>query len=65
MDYLDEQQISYDQIDVRGDDEKMKDLKDLSGQRRTPTLVWDGKVLADFSVTDLEKFLAQQGIKQA
>ena len=65
VDYLDEHQISYEQIDVRGDDEKMKKLKDLSGQTRTPTLVWDGKVLPDFAVQDLEKFLAEQGVSQA
>lgn len=65
MDYLDEHQISYDQIDVRGDEEKTKELKDLSGQGRTPTLVWDGKILADFGVRDLEKFLAQQGVNQS
>jgi glutaredoxin len=60
MDYLDEHQISYARIDARGDDEKMKKLEELSGQTRTPTLVWDGKILSDFGVEDLEKFLAEQ-----
>jgi len=65
MDYLDEHQISYAQIDVRGDDEKMKELKEFSGQTRTPTLVCGGKVLPDFGVRDLEKFLAEQRVSQA
>jgi glutaredoxin len=63
MDYLDEHQISYDRIEVQGDEEKMKKLKELSRQTRTPTLVWEGKVLSDFSVRDLEKFLAEQGVR--
>jgi glutaredoxin len=65
MDYLDEHQISYDQIEVRGDEEKMKKLKELSGQTRTPTLVWEGRVLSNFGVSDLEKFLAEQGVRPA
>jgi glutaredoxin 3 len=65
MDYLDEHQIAYEQIDVRGDDEGMKKLKELSGQTKTPTLVLEDKVLANFGVKDLEKFLAEQGVEQA
>jgi glutaredoxin 3 len=65
IDYLDQHQIAYEQIDVRGDEEKMQTLKELSGQRRTPTLVWEGKVLADFGVADLEKFLAEQRVSPA
>ena len=65
MDYLDEHEIAYDQIDVRGDDEKMKELKELSGQTRTPTLVRDGKVLPNFGVDELEKFLAEEGVGQS
>jgi glutaredoxin 3 len=57
MDYLDQQGIVYEQIDVRGDEEGMRKLKELSGQTRTPTLVWDGKVLANFGTDELEKFL--------
>jgi glutaredoxin len=59
MDYLDQHQIAYEQIDVRGDEEKMQELKKISGQTKTPTLVWDGEVLADFGVNELEKFLAK------
>jgi glutaredoxin 3 len=59
-DYLNQHEIAYEQIDVRGDDAQMQKLKQISGQTRTPTLVWDGKVLADFAVNDLEKFLADR-----
>ncbi len=65
MDYLDEQNISYNQIEVRGDEEKMKTLKDISGQTRTPTMVWEGKVLADFGVDELKDFLAERKVAKA
>jgi glutaredoxin len=58
MDYLDEREIAYEKIDVRGDETAVKKLEEISGQTRTPTLVWDGEVLADFEVDELEKFLS-------
>ena len=61
MDYLDGQQIAYDRVEVRGDEEKMKELKQISGQGRTPTMVWGGDVLADFGVDHSKKFLARRG----
>lgn len=57
MDYLDGNQITYEKVDVRGSDSKMKKLQELSGQTKTPTLDWDGDVLADFGVEELETFL--------
>ncbi len=59
-DYLDQHQFVYKKIDVRGDEEGMKKLKEISGQTRTPTLVWDGEVLANFGTDELKKFLAKQ-----
>lgn len=56
-DYLDEHQIAYETVDVRGDDALMQKLREVSGQTRTPTLVWDGAVLPSFGVDELEKFL--------
>lgn len=55
--FLDQRKIAYDVVDVRGNDELMKKLRDLSGQDRTPTLDWDGEVLANFGTDELEKFL--------
>lgn len=59
MDYLDEHQIAYEKIDVRGSDSGMKKLQELSGQTKTPTMDWNGEVLADFGTEELEKFLAE------
>jgi glutaredoxin 3 len=57
MDYLDRRKIEYTKLDVLGDATLMRKLKDLSGQTKTPTLDWDGSVLADFGIEELEKFL--------
>ncbi|MDQ2659397.1 MAG: glutaredoxin family protein [Verrucomicrobiota bacterium] len=57
MDYLDQKQIAYQKVDVRNSDAGMKKLQELSGQTKTPTLDWDGKILADFGTDELEKFL--------
>lgn len=57
MDYLDQRQIGYEKVDVRGSDSEMKKLQELSGQTKTPTLDWNGELLADFGVEELEEFL--------
>lgn len=60
MDYLDQRQISYEKVDVRGSDSKMRKLQELSGQTKTPTLDWDGDVLADFGTEELDGFLKER-----
>jgi glutaredoxin 3 len=57
MEYLDGRKISYEKIDVRGDSARLQQLRDVSGQAKTPTLQWNGDVLADFGVDQLEDFL--------
>ncbi len=56
-DFLDGNKIGYEKIEVRGSDKAMKKLQEISGQTKTPTLDWDGDVLADFGVEELEEFL--------
>jgi glutaredoxin len=60
MEYLDRKGITYEKVDVRGDQEKMEELKGLSGQTKTPTLKWDGEILANFGVDELQRFLEQR-----
>ena len=60
MHWLDAHEIAYETVDVRGDEQKMAKLDQISGQTRTPTLVWDGKVLANFGVDQLEEFVSNQ-----
>ena len=57
IEFLNERGVKYEQVDVRGSDSGMKKLQDLSGQTKTPTLDWDGDVLADFGTDELEEFL--------
>jgi glutaredoxin 3 len=57
MEYLDGRKIAYEKIDVRGDSARLQQLRDISGQDKTPTLQWNGDVLADFGVEQLEDFL--------
>ncbi len=61
MHYLDERGVTYERIEVRGDDAKLKELKELSGQTKTPTMVLNGKLLANFGVDELEGFLERAG----
>ena len=60
IDYLDEQKVTYQKVDVVGNAGAMEKLKTASGQTKTPTLVWNGKVLANFGIPELEGFLKEQ-----
>jgi len=61
MDYLDEHSIAYQKTDVVGNAAAMEELQTASSQTKTPTLVWKGKVLANFGIPELEDFLKEQG----
>ena len=58
--YLDQRQVSYEEVEVRSDPAAMKKLEELSGQTKTPTLDWNGEVLANFGTDELKTFLAKQ-----
>ena len=57
MNYLDQENISYQLVEVRGEPAAMEKLQNISGQTKTPTLVWNGDVLADFGTSELAAFL--------
>lgn len=60
--YLQEKKIAYDRIEVRTNPAAMEEMIALSGQTKTPTMDWDGEVLADFGVDELIPFLQNKGI---
>lgn len=60
--YLDERGYKYQRLDVRRDPEAFQDLKRISGQSYTPTLVFKNLLLADFGPDQLEDFLKQHNI---
>jgi glutaredoxin 3 len=55
--YLDAQAIDVQRIVVSGNADAMREMLDLSGQSKAPTLDWHGEVLADFGVEELIPFL--------
>ena len=55
--YLDQERISYETIEVRDDPEELRNLEEVSGQKKTPTMIWDGDVLSDFGNEELATFV--------
>lgn len=47
---------------VSGNPEAMKEMVELSGQTKAPTMDWHGEVLADFGVEELVPFLEEKGV---
>ena len=65
VDYLNERGYKYQEVNVLRDASALQRMKDLSGQRLTPTLsIDDGDLLlADFDTAQLEKFLQQHDLQ--
>ena len=59
IEYLERERIAHETVVVSGDPEAMRDMVELSGQTKAPTMDWDGEVLADFGVEELIPFLAE------
>jgi len=62
VEFLDLRRIAVERVNVSSDSEAMREMVELSGQTRAPTLDWHGEVLADFGVEELVPFLQQQGV---
>jgi glutaredoxin 3 len=60
--YLNKRGYRFDEVDVNRDASAFDEMKRLSSQSYTPTLVADGRVLADFGTDELEVFLKQHSI---
>ena len=65
VEYLNQHGYPFEQVDVLRDPSAYERMKQLSGQRMTPTLVIeeDDLMLADFDTGQLEKFLKQHDLK--
>lgn len=61
--FLDERGVNYQQKEVLSDARAFEEMKSKSGQTKAPTLDWNGKILADFGVDELPKFLRSQNVK--
>lgn len=62
VDYLTKKRIEVTTVVVSGNPEAMREMVELSGQSKAPTMDWHGEVLADFGVHELVPFLKQRGI---
>jgi len=61
--FLSEHGIGYHEKNVANDAEARAEMLKKSGQPKVPTLDWNGKILADFGVTELVPFLHAQGVE--
>ncbi|BCX50128.1 glutaredoxin-like protein, YruB-family [Haloferula helveola] len=59
IDYLRREGIRFETRNVSVDPEAMREMVELSGQTKAPTMDWNGEVLADFGVEELVPFLEQ------
>jgi glutaredoxin len=62
LDYMEAQDLQYEEIVVSGNREAMNEMVAMSGQSKAPTMDWDGEVLADFGVEELVPFLRRKGV---
>lgn len=61
-DFFDEKKVSYEEREVRGDRSWFAEMVQKSGQEKTPTLDWNGEILADTDVESVEKFLKDKKV---
>ena len=62
VEFLNRKSIKVATVVVSGNREAMREMIDLSGQSKAPTMDWHGEVLADFGVDELIPFLRKRGI---
>ncbi len=55
--------IGYREKNVSRDPSAFDEMRRKSGQTFAPTLDWHGKILADFGVSELKRFLQKQNVK--
>jgi len=59
IDWLEERNIPFEQLDVTNDRKAYQEMLELTGQTKAPCIDIDGEILADFDVGQLEKFWAK------
>ena len=61
VEFMDSHGVSSREQNVSDEPFAMAEMQRKSGQTRAPTLDWDGDILADFGVDELEPFLKKRG----
>lgn len=62
VDFLRKKKIAVEKVVVSGNPAAMREMQDLTGQSKAPSLDWHGEVLADFGLDELVPFLQNQGV---
>ncbi len=62
VEFLECRRIGVETVVVSGNPEAMREMVELSGQTKAPTMDWHGEVLADFGVDELVPFLRKRGV---
>ncbi len=62
MGFLDEMNLAYEVRNITTNPAYAEELRKATAQDKSPTLVLDGKILADASVEDVAEALEQRGI---
>ncbi len=62
VEYLARHAIAYRSVTVTGNPSAMQELAEISGQTKAPTMSFQGDVLADFGVEELEPFLKKHAL---
>lgn len=60
--FLGKKKIPVRKVIVSGNPAAMREMTELSGQTKAPTMDWHGEVLADFGLDELVPFLKQRGV---
>lgn len=63
INWFNERDVTYTALDVVSDPIARREMRELTGQSRAPSMEADGVVLADFGVDELETWWTQQGFK--
>lgn len=62
VDFLNDQDIAFEERNVTNSAEYMQEMLDKSGQSKAPTLDLDGDILADAGKEEVEEFLKEKEI---
>lgn len=63
VDWLNEHDIKFDELDVTSDRKAYQEMVELTGQSKAPCIEVDGEILADFDVDQLAVFWSRLGKK--
>jgi len=62
--FLHDTKVSFEEREVRGNATYFEELRQKSGQDKTPTLDLDGEICADAGVEEVEAFLKEKKVLQ-